>query len=282
MSKGWKYGLIKVAIEDEGTDYEEQINLLAELYPLGENGEYDSFCTARIQSTEELQNAQADVERDGINTWFYDNGTFTWVGCEGCYEGRWDWEPKENPSFFTDPALMGYDPDDPEQQKMDEELAALHPREHCVAYQEGGIGCPDCYDFICDACGKIGVGKHVLINTETLGGVVMCESCNTPHCDSPCTDACSTCGGNTPARIDEQIEWMEKKIAAQRVMEEHKDALQKLADNPVYDEDFLDDEEEALLNKMCDEIEAECFAEDFDYNRERMKETLQNILDGDK
>ena len=43
-------------------------------------------------------------------------------------------------------------------------------------------------------------------------------------------------GGNTPERIDEQIEWMEKKIAAQRVIEEHKDALQKLADNPVHDE----------------------------------------------
>ena len=91
MSKGWKYGLIKVAIEEEGTDCEEQVNLLVELYPLGENGEYNSFCTARIQSIEELQNAQADVKRDGINTWFYDNGTFTWDTCKNCMQGEWSW-----------------------------------------------------------------------------------------------------------------------------------------------------------------------------------------------
>ena len=130
---------------------------------------------------------------------------------DGCVE-------EENPSFFTDPELMGYDPDDPEQQNLDSITSGgeymydhpdfykaagshRHPKQHCVAYQEGGMGCPDCY------------------------------------CDSSCTDdSCPICGGNTPARIDEQIEWMEKKIAAQRVIEEHKDALQKLADNPIYEE----------------------------------------------
>ena len=55
-----------------------------------------------------------------------------------------------------------------------------HIKEDCVAYQEGGMGCPDCY------------------------------------CDSSCKDAaCHICGGNTPGRIDDQIEWMEK-IAKQR------------------------------------------------------------------
>lgn len=49
-----------------------------------------------------------------------------------------------------------------------------HVKENCVAYQEGGIGCPDCY------------------------------------CDSTCKDdSCPICGGNTPERIDEQITWME-------------------------------------------------------------------------
>jgi hypothetical protein len=33
-------------------------------------------------------------------------------------------------------------------------------------------------------------------------------------------------------------------------------------------------EEENLLNKICDEIEAECFCDARDYNRERMKERL--------
>ena len=45
------------------------------------------------------------------------------------------------------------------------------------------------------------------------------------------------------------------------------------------DEDVLDNSEEALLSRMCDEIEAECFGEDFDYDRERMKKTLHMILD---
>ena len=91
MSSGWKYGLIKVAIEDEGTDYETQINLLGELYPLGDNGEYDSFCLARLQSIEEIQNAQKDIEHDGINEWFYDNGAFEWKVCSNCSQGDWDW-----------------------------------------------------------------------------------------------------------------------------------------------------------------------------------------------
>ena len=34
------------------------------------------------------------------------------------------------------------------------------------------------------------------------------------------------------------------------------------------------DKEEALLNKICDEIEAECFCDASDYNREKMKERL--------
>ena len=95
MSKGWKYGLIKVSIEDEGTDIEEQLNLLVELYPLGENGEYTSFCKANPQSIEWLQKAQKDIERDGINEWFYDNGVFTYNMCDKCGEGSWDWTPKE-------------------------------------------------------------------------------------------------------------------------------------------------------------------------------------------
>ena len=35
-----------------------------------------------------------------------------------------------------------------------------------------------------------------------------------------------------------------------------------------------DSEKENLLNKICDEVEAECFTGDGDYDRERMKERL--------
>ena len=90
---GWKYGLIKVEIEDEGTDYESQINLLVELYPLGEDGEYNAWCVARPQTIEELKMAQRDIERDGINEHFFNNGTFTYRMCENCNSGTWDWKP---------------------------------------------------------------------------------------------------------------------------------------------------------------------------------------------
>ena len=95
MNKSWKYGLIKVAIENEGTDIEEQINLLVELYPFGKDGEYISFCKASLQSLEELQFAQKDLECDGINEWFYDNGTFIWKVCNKCVHGDWEWTPKD-------------------------------------------------------------------------------------------------------------------------------------------------------------------------------------------
>ena len=36
----------------------------------------------------------------------------------------------------------------------------------------------------------------------------------------------------------------------------------------------IDHEEENLLNKICDEIEAECFTGTGDYSREKMKERL--------
>ena len=94
-NKGWRYSLIKVAIEDEGTDYEEQINLLVELYPIGDNGEYNAFCRASLRSLEEVERAQRDIEREKINTWFYDNGTFEWKMCDKCNVGTWDWQPIE-------------------------------------------------------------------------------------------------------------------------------------------------------------------------------------------
>ena len=95
MSKGWKYGLIKIGIKDAGTDIEEQVNLLVELYPLGDNEEYNSFCNANPQSIEELQNAQKDIKRDGINEWFFNNGAFEWEACNSCFQGKWGWSPKE-------------------------------------------------------------------------------------------------------------------------------------------------------------------------------------------
>jgi len=35
-----------------------------------------------------------------------------------------------------------------------------------------------------------------------------------------------------------------------------------------------DSKKEKWLNKICDEVEAECFSDDSDYSRERLKERL--------
>jgi hypothetical protein len=88
---GWKYGLIKVSIEDEGTESEEQINHLVELYP-DENGNYTSFCDARPMSVEDLELALKDIKIDGINKYFFDNGKFNWDICDHCYTSKLDWE----------------------------------------------------------------------------------------------------------------------------------------------------------------------------------------------
>jgi hypothetical protein len=89
---GWKYGLIKTSVEYEGTEFEEQVNRLVELYP-DENGNYAAFCEARLMSIEEIEAALNDIKSDGINEHFFDNGRFTWETCENCYTQDIDWEP---------------------------------------------------------------------------------------------------------------------------------------------------------------------------------------------
>jgi hypothetical protein len=88
---GWRYGLIKVSIDDEGTEFEEQINRLVELYP-DENGNYTAFCDARLMTLEELGFALEDIKTDGINEYFFNNGKFNWDICENCYTSKLDWE----------------------------------------------------------------------------------------------------------------------------------------------------------------------------------------------
>ena len=90
-------------------------------------------------------------------------------------------------------------------------------------------------DFICDGCGKKCESKEKkIIITKQLSGVVMCEECS---------------GGNTTERVEEQAARLEKiaeqkKInevmnqiesaaikSAHKVMEEYKEAFEKLAES---------------------------------------------------
>jgi hypothetical protein len=68
------------------------MHLLVELYQQLEDAEYTSFSTKPfVDDITSLSNALADVSRDGFNTWFYDNGTFTWND----NENDWDWSVKK-------------------------------------------------------------------------------------------------------------------------------------------------------------------------------------------
>jgi len=100
-----------------------------------------------------------------------------------------------------------------------------HLKEDCVAYQEGGMGCPDCY------------------------------------CDSSCKDdACHICGGNTPERVEEQIERLEKVITWR-------------------EEDILDDEDKRLYDRLIKEIITECHSETLDWDEDRMRARLRKVIE---
>ena len=85
MAITWKYGLIKVETEDG-----EDLHQLVELTSLNGEG-FTSFCEARINSVIELTRAHDDVQRDGVNTWFFDNGVFSWVMDSLTGQYHWDW-----------------------------------------------------------------------------------------------------------------------------------------------------------------------------------------------
>ena len=90
--KGWKFGMILVEVCEETG---EEICELVELYTLDDENNYGMWCHARIMSPDELELAHADVQRDGINRWFYENGTFTHEVDEEMREPKWDWKPKQ-------------------------------------------------------------------------------------------------------------------------------------------------------------------------------------------
>ena len=90
--KGWKFGMVLVEIcERTG----EEICELVELYTLEKEDEYSVWCQARLMSPDELELAHADVQRDGINRWFYENGTFSFELDAEMGTRQWNWEPNE-------------------------------------------------------------------------------------------------------------------------------------------------------------------------------------------
>jgi hypothetical protein len=88
----WKYGMIKVAeeINLESNEVVEDICELVEIYQDG-LGEWTSFCRPSVTCLETLNRLHKDINKDGVNTWFWENGTFAW----SMEEKFWDWNSKE-------------------------------------------------------------------------------------------------------------------------------------------------------------------------------------------
>ena len=88
----WKYGMILVEVADDG----EETCELVELYDMDEDGYHEAFCRSRVMSPEELAAAAKDVERDGVNRWFFENGTFAWQFSED--RSWWNWKKNNDPT----------------------------------------------------------------------------------------------------------------------------------------------------------------------------------------
>lgn len=84
----WKYAQVKVAefCYNDGTP-EDECEIF-ELYDCDGNGDFMSFCPSQFVCVKDLKMAIEDIERDGTNDWFYDNGIFEYIG------GEWEWQKK--------------------------------------------------------------------------------------------------------------------------------------------------------------------------------------------
>ena len=89
----WKYAQVKVKdIDDNDNELTDEYQVF-EVYDLDNDGVYEAFSKPSLTDLESLKMAIADIERDGINTWFYENGTFEWKREEG-EAWSWDWTPR--------------------------------------------------------------------------------------------------------------------------------------------------------------------------------------------
>jgi hypothetical protein len=98
----WKYGLILVARKGgkNPLDCQSEFTLdgdrvaLVELYS-NDEGEYTSFAKVNLDflPSTAVASILKQIESDGVSTWFYDHGVFSWSD----NEDFWDWFPTEEP-----------------------------------------------------------------------------------------------------------------------------------------------------------------------------------------
>ncbi len=84
----WHYALIKAGPDDDD-------NIFVELYvDLSKGLSKASWCNASPCTLQELERAVRDVALHGVITWFWENGTFTYVPATDAVPAWYDW--KEN------------------------------------------------------------------------------------------------------------------------------------------------------------------------------------------
>ena len=79
----WKYAMIKVSEGHSG-----DICWLVEVFE-DHAGVYSSYSPVRLMSVEEVESAHADIIRDGVNCYFWNNGKFNWSN----EYNEWIWKP---------------------------------------------------------------------------------------------------------------------------------------------------------------------------------------------
>ena len=78
----WKYALVLVAESNS-----KRTGQIYELYP-NTKGEWTMLARPTINSVEDIEKLYNDVRRDGVNTWFYKNGSFSYDP----EKEKWEWK----------------------------------------------------------------------------------------------------------------------------------------------------------------------------------------------
>lgn len=110
----WKYGMVLVGYPGKGVEIlreplrpdDEPICLLVELFQ-NEDGEYTSFSPANIRTPAELECAHIDVKSDGINTYFFENGSWTFEPQRDITERGYQyyWTPRDAEAYERKSAI---------------------------------------------------------------------------------------------------------------------------------------------------------------------------------
>ena len=83
----WKYSMILVHVDSTDSNDTKETCKLVEVYDREDGEGFASYCHTSLLCPEELQRAAKDVDKEGVNEWFYNIGVFSQDS-----HGQWHWE----------------------------------------------------------------------------------------------------------------------------------------------------------------------------------------------